>query len=170
MGLTNAGDSIVAGNIQYFWVTGAVMLVVGALFGAGALFNVVTPVNAAYTIASLGLFLGLQNLTFNPLTERASAVPMWAGLAIAIAMIVGSIPLKRGVLLGFGAAGVVVYSVMLVNELFGGQIGGPIMLLIVGTVFVAMAVLVGFMLPRMKRGGEGGRHTPPLGPHMGAHA
>ena len=77
--------------------------------------------------------------------------------------------MKRGVILGFGAAGVVLWSVNLVNSVFGERMQGPVLLLIIGVVFVAMAVLVGVLLPRFRGAGPGESSTPrPFGPHAGA--
>jgi hypothetical protein len=86
-------------------------------------------------------------------------------------MIIASIPMKRGVILGFGAGGVVLWSVNLVNSVFGERMQGPVLLLVIGVVFVAMAVLVGVLLPRFRRAGPGERSTPrPVDPHTGAPA
>ena len=108
------------------------------------------PVDAALSLAALGLLGGIG------IMEVSSGIgpthwPLWLGLAASIVMLAASIPMKRGVLLGFGAAGVVLFAWEIINEIFGSSIAGPIALLVIGVLFVAMAVLVAVLLPRLGR-------------------
>lgn len=170
--LTNGFDTlIVARNLQLYWASGAVMIAFGVLCGIGALVHFLTPENLSLSIASFCVLMGIQQATFSPIVEGVVPEVAWTGLAVAVAMIVASIPLRRGVLLGFGAAGVVIFSAEIVSQVFGGQIAGPIMLLVIGIIFVAMAVLVAIVLPRLKAHEPSGPpEPPPISPHRGAHA
>lgn len=171
MSVSSGLDAITVGSTQYYWAVGSVMAAFGVLFGIGALMHVLPPENIALAIGSSCVLLGIQSLTFSPIREGMVPEAVWGGLAVSIGLIAASIPLRRGVLLGFGAAGVVMYSAMLVGELFAGQIAGPIMLLVVGVVFIAMAVLVAVMLPRLKADEPGGpAEPPPMSPHIGVRA
>lgn len=133
-----------------FWVGGVLTLTFGLVWGGLGLKGWLPPVNTALCIACPAVLFSFQTMARGSMGGPYTWV-LWTGLAVAVAMVVASIPLKRGVLLGFGAAGVVLYSVSIVVEQFGGMMAGPIVLLVAGVTFVAMAVLVGVMLPRMRR-------------------
>ena len=170
-GIGTTIDPLAFNNNQAWWWSGAAFLVFAALLWIGAIVKFLRPENVAYAGGSIALFLGLQGLAFNPTTGSEMPIVMWTGLILSIAMIVASIPMKRAVILGFGAAGVVLWSVMLVNTIFGEQMQGPVLLLIIGVVFVAMAVLVAVLLPRFRGAGTGESSTRrPFGPHAGAPA
>jgi hypothetical protein len=167
----STADVLSVNNPAGWWYAGAGMLIFAALLWAGALSRFLKPESIAYAFGASALYLGLLNLMFNPDTGADRPIVMWIGLATSIAMIVASIPMKRGVVLGFGAAGVVLWSVNLVNSVFGERMQGPVLLLVIGVVFVAMAVLVGVLLPRFRRAGPGESSPPrPFGPHAGAPA
>ena len=167
----NAFDAGSVGNLAAWWYGGAATLVFAALMWLGAVRKFLTPENVAYAIASIALFAGFLNLQFSPVTETQQPAAVWAGLLVSIGMIVASVPMRRAVILGFGAVGVVIFSVTLVNELFGGQIAGPILMLVIGVVFIGMAALVTILLPRLKGARSGERPTGRMfGPHVGASA
>jgi hypothetical protein len=78
----------------------------------------------------------------------------WAAvlaIVFSVGEIVASVYLKRATLLGFGAVGIVMFSLILVMETFGGSIGAPMLMLIVGVVFIIVAVVVGVLAPRIRR-------------------
>jgi len=77
----------------------------------------------------------------------------WAaalGIGVSIVAIVASIPLKRGVLLGFGAVGLLMMSIQTIMSFFEGQVAAPVLMLIGGITFILLAVLVAVLLPKMR--------------------
>lgn len=144
-----SGFALVATGALPYWLNGAAMMAVGLLWVALALPERVIPPWVALAVGCAALLLGPMMIA----TESAMGLPswpLWMGLAIAVVMIATSIVLRRGTMLGFGAAGVVLYASRVVSMLFGGRIGAPIMLLVMGVVFIGMAVLVAVVLPRMR--------------------
>ena len=86
---------------------------------------------------------------------------LWAALVaigFSIAAVVASIYVKRAILLGFGSVGIIMFSMVTVMEMFGGRAGAPILLLVMGIVFIAVAVVAAKVAPRIRR-------TPPTTPH-----
>ncbi len=165
----STADIMSVNNPAAWWYSGAAMLIFAALLWAGALSRFLKPESVAYAFGSAALYLGLLNLMYNPETNADRPIVMWIGLATSIALIIASIPMKRGVILGFGAAGVVLWSVNLVNSVFGERMQGPVLLLVIGVVFVAMAVLVGVLLPRFRGAGPGESLDPtPFRPSRGS--
>ncbi len=141
-----------------FWLTGAAMLVVGTVWLVLGLTDRIEQANTAVAIGSVMSIFGVLMFQDDPSgdPQRWFAI---AGMALSFTFIALSIWLKRGVLLGFGAAGVVLFAFAGVQTYFEGRVGGPIALLIAGVVFIAMAVLVAVVLPRLRR--PGGRMGTP---------
>lgn len=142
------------------WGAGLVLVCVGLAWGAASLAGWLEPHMASLSLGTLGVLGGFQIMTLGE-DVGPSHWPLWLGLAAAIAFIVASIPLKKSVFLGLGAAGVVMYVWSIIEVVFKGAIGGPLAMLIVGLVFVGMAVLVGVMVPRFEARGQ--RDTKPTG-------
>lgn len=132
------------------WVPGVVLLAVGALWLAFGLLERLTPSNWAVGIGLVLADIGMLMAQRTPAGEPV-AWPLYLGLALSVTSIAASIWLKRGVMLGVGAAGVVLFSFAAATSLFEGQAAAPVILLITGVIFIAMAVLVAVMLPRMRR-------------------
>jgi len=131
-------------------IAGAVLLVLGTLWVVFGALERITPVRTALVMGSVSALLGLQML----LRSDQGELNTWAGLlgvAYGIAGIVASIYLKRGTLLGFGAAFIILFATMLVTDLFGGRVGAPVMLLVLGVLFIVIAVVVARLAPRMRR-------------------
>jgi hypothetical protein len=106
------------------------------------------PPNTAFGVACVGLLMGVQQLSHGP--DGPMALGQWAGVALALAMLAASLRLKRGIMLGIGAAGVVLFALQLVTTVFEGAIAGPIGLLVAGVLFIGLAVFVAIALPRMR--------------------
>jgi hypothetical protein len=90
---------------------------------------------------------------------------MWMGLATALAMVAASIPLREPALLGLGAVGTFIYLVRIVADLFGGTVGVPIALFVLGAGVVALALWLSRSDRLARRGVEGWgrrrtRHAP----------
>lgn len=132
-----------------YWLPGGPLLVLGVAAVVLGVLERLRPsgwvIGTGSTIAIFAAMMMTRDGEGHPV-----AWPLWFGLALAVAAIVVSIRLRRGVLLGFGAAGVVALAVTLVTTLFEGDIAGPIALLVAGVTFIGMAVLVGVLLPRFR--------------------
>lgn len=159
---------------------GWVILALGIVWGALSLTGYLPPEGASLTLACLGVIGGLQVVAIqvqNQFAPTPVAWPFAVGLVGALALIGASIPLRKGVMLGFGAAGVVMFMPQLVQAVFPTAIGAPIVLLIAGVLLIGMSVLTAIMLPRMHKHEEQPRGPAPsgptptgLGPHAGAGA
>ena len=129
------------------------LMAFGLIWAGLAYAELLTPPNATWSMSALSLLGGAQVLSFS-FSSSGHSLTRWLGLgiglALAIGMIAASIPLRRGVLLGFGAAGVVVFMPQLLYEMFGSSVGVPIVLLLAGILLVAMAVVVIVVMPKMR--------------------
>ena len=152
-----------------YWISAAVMLAVGIMWVVLGLFEKARPSNTALAVGCATAIFGLMQLFENSGQEHHWAP--WLGMAFAVAAIVASIRFKRGIMLGFGAAAVVLFAFSWTQMVYEGRLAGPVILLVTGVVFIAMAVLVAVMLPRLKGTPPRERATPlHLGPHSGAPA
>jgi len=134
-------------------IAGASLLVLGTLWVVLGALERITPVRTALVMGSLAALMGLQMLQFGS-GEGGPGFRTWAsllGVAYGVVGIVASIYLKRGTLLGFGAAYIIIFSMTLVLERFQGQAGGPVLLLVAGIVFIIVAVVVARLAPKMRR-------------------
>ncbi len=131
------------------WVFGALLAVIGLVWTALGAAERLLPVRTALSVGCLATFMGLQMMV-----RSDSGFHVWAGvlaIAVGIGGIAASIYLKRGILLGFGAVTVIVFTLMTVMTAFEGTVGAPILLLIVGVVFIAVAVVAARAIPRIRR-------------------
>jgi uncharacterized membrane protein len=71
---------------------------------------------------------------------------LWLGLGLSVALIVAGSALARNVLLGIGAAGMVLFLGMVAGE-YWSDLGAPLAILLVGLGLVAAAVLVARLRP-----------------------
>jgi len=134
-------------------IGGTAILALGTIWVVLGALGRITPVRTALVMGSLASLLGLQMLQFAVGTGE-SGFRTWAallGIGYGIAWIVASIYLKRGTLLGFGAAYIIIFSMTLVLERFQGRASGPLMLLVAGLVFIVVAVVVAKLAPTMRR-------------------
>jgi hypothetical protein len=153
-GVAVAGACLAAGPLAESWAPSwfrGVLLVAASLaWGALSVRGRLAPANVGLAITSVGLLVGIvtAGAVGHDEVPRATLV---AGLAASIGLLGASLALRRGVLLGFGAAGVVVFVPWLLSSVFGETIGVPIAVLLTGVLLVAMAVMVAFVMPRMRR-------------------
>ena len=131
-------------------IAGAATFIVGLAWLGLGIAGRMKPERTAIAFGSLEVLFGLQMMMRGPMGEPYTWVMILA-ILVAIAMVVASILLKQGILLGFGAVGVVLFTFTWIMESFAGQIGAPIALLIAGVIFIAMAVVVAVFLPRMRK-------------------
>ncbi len=146
-----------------FWVPALALTVIGSTWVALGVAKLIMPSNTAVAAGSLVALMGLQMMQR---TEQGSPVvwAAWLGVGLAVLAIVASVLLRRGVLLGFGAFGLVVMSMQAIMVHFQGRIAAPFLLLIMGVVFIVVAVMVAVLMPRMRRGASERPHRPPSTP------
>jgi hypothetical protein len=137
---------------------GGLLLLLGTVWTFLGAVERITPPRTALALGGSVAFLGLQMLTRSGMGEFHTWVGI-LGVAYGVAFIVGSIYLKRAIMLGFGALYVIVYTMITVMEVFGGRVAAPILLLVTGVVFVVVAVVVAGLSSRMRRQRDGGRVT-----------
>jgi len=134
-------------------IGGTAILALGTIWVVLGALGRITPVRTALVMGSLASLMGLQMLQF-AVGAGDSGFRTWAallGIGYGISWIVASIYLKRGTLLGFGAAYIIIFSMTLVLERFQGRASGPLMLLVAGLVFIVVAVVVAKLAPTMRR-------------------
>jgi len=134
-------------------IGGTTLLILGTLWVVLGALGRITPVRTALVMGSLATLMGMQMLLWGS-GQGDSGFRTWAallGVGYGIAWIVASIYLKRGTLLGFGAAYIIIFSMTLVLERFRGRAGGPLLLLVAGLVFIVVAVVVARLAPTMRR-------------------
>jgi hypothetical protein len=71
---------------------------------------------------------------------------LWLGLAVAVALLVAGSALRRNVLLGIGAAAVVVFLAQAAGR-YWEDLGAPLAILLVGLGLVAVAVVLARLRP-----------------------
>lgn len=133
-----------------FWLPGSILLSVGLLWVVLGVLKHLTPANWVVGAGSAMSIAATMSMQY----DQSGEPQVWAsvlGIALAVIALAVSIALKRGVLLGFGAAAIVIFSFMTVQQHFSGQVGAVVALLVAGVMFIAMAVLVAVMLPKMRK-------------------
>lgn len=131
-------------------ILGALVTLLGVIWVSLGAANRLIPSATAIAAGSYVVLQGVQTMQAGPDSALFHIAP-WIGVALALTAIGFSVWLKRGVLLGCGAFGMVAFSIQLITTLFEGQIGAPVMLLVIGVVFIGVAVMVVFLAPRMRR-------------------
>ena len=71
---------------------------------------------------------------------------LWLGLAVAVALVVAGSAWRRNVLLGIGAAAMVVFLFQVAGR-YGQDLGAPLVILLVGLGLVAVAVVLARLRP-----------------------
>lgn len=128
--LTIVGASIGDGTglMVALWAIGVVWIVLGAL-------HRLPPERAAFIGGPLVVLWAPMALG-----NGGDGVGVWIGLATAVMLVVASLVLREGVLLGFGTVGVFAYLIRVLVHLFGDTAAMPITLLIAGAVVIGLAV------------------------------
>ncbi len=118
------------------FVAGLLVAVGGVVWGLLTWGEVVRPRVTGWLLAGAALGVGLQVASLDDLRT--------AGLAVAVPVALGVLALgaRLGelVLLGLGAAGILVFVPQLVFELFAETVGAPLALLVAGVVLTGGAV------------------------------
>jgi hypothetical protein len=126
------------------WVLGLVLAALGVVWGALGFRGWMEPANAALALGSLGIIGGCMAMAIGPSGVNGEQVvytwALWAGFAASIALVVLGLRVKRYVLVGTGALGTFQFLPQLVQQVFPGEIAGPIAILVVGVVLIGGGV------------------------------
>ena len=133
------------------WVVGAVLVALALVWGALGYAGRLEPTNAALTLASLGVvggFLAMASMGEN--TPVAWA--LWAGLAATIALLVLGLFTKRYAIVVVAAIGLWQFLPAILGELFPDSIAGPIIVLVMGVVFIGAGVAAAIRAQKKRAG------------------
>jgi hypothetical protein len=130
-------------------VFGIALIVIGVMWVAFGAAERIVPARTALVLGCVVTIQGLQMLMSGG--QGFNAWAGFVGIGFGIAAIVASIYLKRAILLGFGAVAIIMFSMATVMEVFGGRSSAPILLLVMGVVFIAVAVVAAKVAPRIRR-------------------
>ena len=140
--------TMVAGGQRLGWswetVEGYGFLVLGAAWLELGRRGLVGPRRTSEVLGSLALLSGSAVLDVEAVGPGNWGV--WLGLGLSVALIVAGSALVRNVLLGIGAAGMVVFLGMVAGE-YWSDLGAPVAILLVGLGLVVAAVLVARLRP-----------------------
>jgi hypothetical protein len=140
--------TMVAGGQRLGWswetVEGYGFLVLGAAWLDLGRRGLVGPRRTSEVLGSLALLAGPELLDVEAVGPGDWG--LWLGLALSVALIVAGSALARNVLLGIGAAGMVLFLGQVAGE-YWSDLGAPLAILLVGLGLVAAAVLVARLRP-----------------------
>ena len=140
--------TMVAGGHRLGWswetVEGYGFLVLGAAWLELGRRGLVGPRRTSEVLGSLALLTGPAVLDVEAVGPGDWG--LWLGLGLSVALIVAGSALARNVLLGIGAAGMVLFLGMVAGE-YWSDLGAPLAILLVGLGLVAAAVLVARLRP-----------------------
>jgi len=156
------GMGILMPEGEQMWIPALLLSAIGIAWVVLGALDRLLPSNTAIAAGSVVAIIGLQMLQR---TNQGEPVMWgsWLALGLAAAAIVVSVIIRRGVLLGFGASALVMFSITTIMTVFEGRIAAPILILIIGVVLIVVAVAVALLMPRMRRGREGAA-PPPAAP------
>jgi len=140
--------AMVAGGHRLGWswetVEGYGFLVLGAAWLELGRRGLVGPRRTSEVLGSLALLSGPAVLDVEAVGPGDWG--LWLDLGLSVALIVAGSALARNVLLGIGAAGMVMFLGMVAGE-YWSDLGAPLAILLVGLALVAAAVLVARLRP-----------------------
>ena len=146
--------TMVAGGRRLGWswetVEGYGFLVLGAAWLELGRRGLVGPRRTSEVLGSLALLTGPAVLDVEAVGPGDWG--LWLGLGLSVVLIVAGSALARNVLLGIGAAGMVLFLGMVAGE-YWSDLGAPVAILLVGLGLVVAAVLVA----RLRPAGAGSR-------------
>jgi hypothetical protein len=135
------------------WVVGAVLVVLGAVWGGLGYRGAIKPVNAALALGSLGVIAGFLAMAgMGPYAPYVWA--LWSGLAAAIVLLGLGLLTKKYVVVGIAALGMWQFLQGILSKVFPNSIAGPIVVMVLGVLFVGGGVAVA-MRAQHKRAGQG---------------
>ena len=132
------------------------------LWGLGAIWcllawgGVLSERRSSLALGGVALLMGPQILSFG---WRGAGLAL--GIGTAVALLAASVRLKSMLLLGFGAAGVLLFLPQIVFEYLGDSLGAPLALLICGVALLGAAFLAARLRGTMRETpGPGGNGVP----------
>lgn len=132
----------------------------GAIWGLLAWGGILPRGRSSLALAGTALLLGAQILSFG-----WRGVGLALGIGTAVALLAASVRLRSMPVLGFGAAGVLLFLPQIVFEYLGDSLGAPLALLVCGVALLGAAFLAARLrgtvreAPRSGDGREGGGRT-----------
>jgi hypothetical protein len=126
----------------------------GAVWGLLAWGAILRPGRISLALAGAALLLGAQILSFG---WRGAGLAL--GIGTAVALLAASVRLGSMLVLGFGAAGILLFLPQIVFEYLGDSLGAPLALLVCGLVLLGAAFLAARLRGTVRRaqGPEDGR-------------
>jgi hypothetical protein len=108
----------------------------GAAWGVLGWGGVLRPERTALVLGSVGVLAGAEVVA----SETGWGIAL--GLAAAVAMLAGGVVLRRALLVGLGAAGLLVFLPQGIGRWLGDSVGAALVLMISGLAVVATGVLI----------------------------
>ncbi|MFQ5966549.1 MAG: DUF2157 domain-containing protein [Acidimicrobiia bacterium] len=124
-------------NIDPFFV-GLLVMGLGLVWGLLGWAAVMVPSITALVLSAVALLVGAQIASSDSLRGWG----LLLGLVAAVGLLAAGVLLRRTVLLGLGALGVIVFVPQSVNHLFGETLGAAVVLLLTGLLLVIGTVAV----------------------------
>lgn len=140
----NFWDNVASAGIGWSYIVLAIAWILATEAGY------LKPSTAALVMGCIAALFGAQLVAFDT-WDAGLALALLLGAAIGIGLLIAGLIRKRGVMLGFGAAGIVMFMPQLTYELFSDSIGAPISLLLAGMLLVGMSVFL--MVVRSRKSG-----------------
>lgn len=141
-------------QFEYAWLPGALAAIVGAVWLALGLTGVIHPENPALAVGSVAMILGIGMMRVGGPEGSTGEWSSLLGIAVATAMVLGSVWLRRYILLGVGAVGMMFFSIQTVIMNYREQILAPITLLALGAILIAAAGYMQWQEARTKTPAE----------------
>ena len=142
------GISDISGGDDLF---GVLVWGVGAAWIALATVGVLTPRRTGLALGGLGVLSGSQAIALE-FFESAEGWGLALGLISSVVLLYLSVSLREMVLLGLGVAGLFLFLIQIVEEYFGGGLGGPLTLFVAGVLLLVLSLVTIRLKDRMKSG------------------
>jgi hypothetical protein len=136
-----------------YWVVGLVLVVIGVIWGAMGYAGLLTPANAAVALGALGVVAGFLAMAMMGYDSPHSWA-LWAGLATTVALTVLGLLTRRYVVVGICALGLWQFLPAILTDLFPDSIAGPIVVMVLGVVFIGSGVALAIRAQRKRTHGQ----------------
>ncbi|MGY6021665.1 hypothetical protein [Streptomyces spinosirectus] len=151
--VTLASGAMCLGDDVSSWVPGLAVWLLSAVWGVAAHYDRVPPRTTGYLASALGLLIGAQMTMDVPLGHILALFTVGALLAAGVA-------LRRVWLLALGAYGAVQAVPQTAERYLPGSLSGPLSVLTVGVLLLALALLLARWTSRTGPPRGGGPRTP----------
>ncbi len=136
-----------------YWVVGLVLLVIGLVWGAMGYAGLLRPVNAALALGTVGVVAGFLTMASMG-NDSPHAWALWSGLAATVVLLALGLLTRRYVVVGISALGLWQFLPAILGELFPDSIAGPIVVMVLGVVFIGTGVAVAIRAQRKRARGQ----------------